>query len=145
MEFGDLFAALNKARVRYLLIGGYAAILHGAPRSTRDIDIAICPEPKNLGKCIEALKTLGLRSDTEYVDEILGQGGVSFENDTSVDVVTDLPGKLSFDDIWKNRTKFRFRGVNISVISKRDLVHILRTLNRPQDREDLKCLGHGSP
>lgn len=93
MEFTDLFAAHNKARVRYLLIGGYATILHGSPRSTRDIDIAILPTAGNLKGCIGALKTLGLCPGTEHVEDIPGQGGVAFDNDTSVDVITDLPGK----------------------------------------------------
>ena len=140
MVFEEVFGALNKARVKYLLIGGYAAILHGAPRSTRDIDIAVSPTGGNLRKCIRALKTAGLRPDTESVEYILGQGGVTFENGTSVDVVTDLPGKMRFEDLWKRRDAFRFRGILIKVISKKDLIRIMTTLNRPQDREDMKHL-----
>jgi hypothetical protein len=140
LEFEELFAALNKVRVKYLLIGGYATILHGVPRSTQDIDIAIYPDPENLGRCIDALKTLGLKSDTEHVDDILGQGGITFEDDISVDLVTDLPGKLQFQDLWKTRMKLKFRGVIINVISKKDQIRILGVLNRPQDMEDLRYL-----
>jgi len=140
LEFEELFAALNNARVKYLLIGGYATILHGVPRSTQDIDIAIYPDPENLGRCIEALKKLGLGSDTDRVEDILGQGGITFENDMTVDVVTDLPKKILFQDLWKRRMKLRFRGVIISVISRKDQIRVLGILNRPQDKEDLRYL-----
>ncbi len=38
-DFRDLFAAFNAARVRYLLVGGYALAFHGKPRFTRDLDV----------------------------------------------------------------------------------------------------------
>ena len=38
-DFKDFFVSLNEARVRYLVVGGYAVALHGHPRYTKDIDI----------------------------------------------------------------------------------------------------------
>ena len=40
-DFRDLFAALNAAGARYLVIGGYAVIFHTQPRYTKDIDVLI--------------------------------------------------------------------------------------------------------
>jgi hypothetical protein len=37
----DVFASLNRHNVRYVVIGGIAAVLHGAPRATFDLDILI--------------------------------------------------------------------------------------------------------
>ncbi len=34
-DFKDFFASLNGARVRYLVVGGYAVALHGHPRYTK--------------------------------------------------------------------------------------------------------------
>ena len=36
-----LCAALNREAVRYLLIGGFAVILHGFVRGTKDIDLQV--------------------------------------------------------------------------------------------------------
>jgi hypothetical protein len=36
-DFRDLFAALNAAGARYLLVGGYAVAFHAEPRSTKDL------------------------------------------------------------------------------------------------------------
>lgn len=38
MIYLDLFQALDKHRVLYLLIGGLAMNLHGVPRMTMDVD-----------------------------------------------------------------------------------------------------------
>jgi hypothetical protein len=36
-DFKDLIRSLNKFEVEYLLVGGYAVILHGYIRSTSDL------------------------------------------------------------------------------------------------------------
>ena len=38
-DFQDFIRALNEAKVRYVLVGGYAVILHGYNRTTGDLDI----------------------------------------------------------------------------------------------------------
>lgn len=38
-DYRDFIDALNKQNVEYLLVGGYAVILHGYRRSTGDIDV----------------------------------------------------------------------------------------------------------
>lgn len=45
-----IFRALNRGRVRYLLVGGYASVVRGAPRTTVDVDLAVDSEPSNIGK-----------------------------------------------------------------------------------------------
>ena len=42
-DFRDLFAALNGAAARYLLIGGYAVGFHAEPRFTKDLDVWVEP------------------------------------------------------------------------------------------------------
>ena len=38
-DFVEFIDALNKASVRYILVGGYAVIYHGYNRTTGDLDI----------------------------------------------------------------------------------------------------------
>jgi len=49
-DFRDLFAAFNAARVRYLLVGGYALAFHGRPRFTRDLDVWLEPDGENAAR-----------------------------------------------------------------------------------------------
>jgi hypothetical protein len=37
----DVFASFQRHKVKYLVIGGIAAVLHGVPRATFDLDILI--------------------------------------------------------------------------------------------------------
>lgn len=52
-DFREFIESLNKYHVDYILVGGYAVILHGYQRSTGDLDVWIKPTEetiKNLGK-----------------------------------------------------------------------------------------------
>jgi predicted nucleotidyltransferase len=42
--------ALNDAGARYLLIGGFAVIAHGAGRFTKDIDLLVDDAPANVAR-----------------------------------------------------------------------------------------------
>ena len=143
MELERIIAALAERRVRYLLIGGHASIIHGVPRTTTDIDITILPSPSNLKRCIEALKSVGMSADTEDADEIIGQGGITFTNERDVDVLTSLAGGEDFARLWKNRVKVRYRGQDIHVISSRDQARLLKAAGRKRDLEDLEFLDQG--
>ncbi len=48
-------------------------------------------DPENIGRATRSLRRLGLEPETDRVDEILGQGGVTARNDRAVDLLTALP------------------------------------------------------
>ncbi len=58
-ELIKIIKSLNKKKIKYLLIGGFAAVLYGVPRSTFDLDIAISLDSKNIGNTITLLSGLG--------------------------------------------------------------------------------------
>ena len=45
-----LCRALAEADARYVLIGGFAVILHGGERTTKDIDLLVDPAPDNVAR-----------------------------------------------------------------------------------------------
>ncbi len=49
-ELIKVIKTLNKHKIKYMLIGGYAAILYGVKRATFDIDIAIALSQDNIRK-----------------------------------------------------------------------------------------------
>ena len=53
-----LCQALNQEGARYLLIGGFAVILHGFVRSTKDVDLLVDPSEENIRAVKRALGTL---------------------------------------------------------------------------------------
>ena len=53
--FEPLFDALNAAEVRYVVVGGLAAVLHGHARLTADIDLVVDLTPDEAKKAIQTL------------------------------------------------------------------------------------------
>lgn len=142
MSLEDLFNGLNEGDVKYLLIGGMASILYGVPRTTLDFDIAISPINENVKKVIEIMKDLGMSCDTDHIEDILAQGGISFSNDLDIDIITGLPYKEDFEDIFTRSQSITYEGVRIKVISKEDQIRILRKIGRKQDLEDADILSN---
>ena len=64
-----MLAALHSADVRFVLIGGMAAVLHGDVGVTVDIDIAPAYDPDNLERLAAALRTLDARIRTDHVPQ----------------------------------------------------------------------------
>lgn len=54
-QLQTVFASFQKNDVRYLVIGGIAAVLYGVPRATFDLDILIEPTKENAQKLHDAL------------------------------------------------------------------------------------------
>src|SRR5437870_2564581 len=64
--------------VRSVLIGGFAAVIHGSPYVTTDVDVVPSGEEENLGRLSEALKELHARVWTSFEP-----GGVPFDHSAS--------------------------------------------------------------
>jgi hypothetical protein len=54
----NLCKALNAEGVRYVLIGGFAVILHGFVRATKDIDLLVDASAENLQRLKRAMAVL---------------------------------------------------------------------------------------
>ncbi|HVT43367.1 MAG TPA: DUF6036 family nucleotidyltransferase [Thermoanaerobaculia bacterium] len=78
-ELEDLLAlckALNAKEVRYVLIGGFAVILHGFVRATKDIDLLVDASPENVQRLKRAMAVLpdnaiGMIAVVRIADEIV--------------------------------------------------------------------------
>jgi len=140
LKIDDIFKALNESHTRYLLVGGLASILYGVPRTTVDIDIAISISRSNVERVITVFKKIDLVADTESVEDILAQGGITFSNEREVDVITSLPSNEHFDELWKRRKKVKYHDIVINVISKKDQIRMLEAVGRKQDLEDAGIL-----
>ncbi len=79
-ELIRIIKSFNKHKIEYLLIGGFAAVLYGVPRSTFDIDIAISLESKNISRAIALLSGLGFTEMPEKESGIHLEYGVALTN-----------------------------------------------------------------
>lgn len=62
-----IIESLNRNEVQYVIIGGYAVILHGYLRATEDLDLVLLMTEENINKFQKALKEM---YDDKDIDEI---------------------------------------------------------------------------
>jgi hypothetical protein len=127
--------ALNDAGARYLLIGGFAVIAHGAGRFTKDIDLLIDDDPQNVRRVKRGLAVLADNAAAEVDDEDVRRHVVVRVAD---EVVVDLMGRacgVAFAEAVVDAEPFVREGVEIPVASPRTLIRLKQTA-RPQDALD---------
>jgi len=136
----DLCAALNREGARYVLIGGFAVILHGFVRSTKDVDLLVDPSEKNIQAVKRAMATLpdnaaALLSD----DEVLQYQVVRVADEIVVDLMASACG-VTFSEAGKAGIEtFKVHGVEIPVASKELLIRMKDTV-RESDALDVRFL-----
>jgi hypothetical protein len=149
--FLEVFRALNAAEVRYLVIGGVAAALHGVPRMTGDIDLALDMSRDNLTKAINALLELGFvpRAPVDPKDFADPEIRSAWIRDKSliafglyrahpIPLEVDLLAEPSFDfdDAYGRRDIKQVEGVSVDVIDRQGLIRMKRDAGRTVDIED---------
>ncbi len=139
-QLQDVFKSLENHEVKYLVIGGIAAILHGVPRATFDLDIIIEANSVNAKKLLNALLEAKLgTADLISVEKLLGSEITIFEDRVRIDVQTSTPG-IRFAEAWKNRKIMKYRGQEFPVLSKDDLISSKLAAGRSVDLEDVRIL-----
>lgn len=135
-----VFKSLQDHEVRYLVIGGIAAVLHGVPRATFDLDILIEATPENARRLLAALLDAGLATaDLTNPEELLANEITVFNDRVRIDVQTATPG-LDFDQAWRRRESMTYQDQTLYVVSREDLVSSKRAAGRPTDLEDVRVL-----
>ena len=134
-----VFASLEAQECRYVVIGGIAAILHGAPRATFDLDILIENSPEN-ARLLEALHDAGMgTAELVTPEELLRHEITVFKDRVRVDVQTSRPG-LAFPAAWARRVTMNHQGQRFYVVSREDLIASKRASGRAVDLEDARAL-----
>ena len=127
--------ALNDTGARYVLIGGFAMIAHGAGRFTKDIDFLIDDAPENVARVREGLSVLVDNAAAEVADDDVRIHTVVRVVD---EIIVDLMGNacgLSFADVVPDAETHHVLGVPVPVASAAALIRTKRTF-RPQDAMD---------
>ena len=136
----NVFASFQKHQVKYVVIGGIAAVLYGVPRATFDLDILIDATDENAKALLAALidADIGTASLTT-VSELISNEITVFKDNVRIDVQTSTPGLL-FDDAWQGRVTMNYQGQDFYVASREHLIASKRAAARDVDLEDIKLL-----
>ncbi len=154
-ELERVFEALNRARVRYLVVGGVAVVLHGHLRTTHDLDLVVELEASNVKRALEALSGLGfaprapvpLRSFEDPAERsrwVREKGLVVFSlwsrdfPGFSLDLFAEEP--FDFEAVYERALRVPLDTTEATVVALADLVHLKRKAGRPLDLEDVRAL-----
>src|SRR5689334_8736438 len=118
-EHEKFLKSLLKHKVKFLIVGGHAAIYYGVNRNTGDLDVLIEPTQENGKQLISALKDLKLEVPEISLEEfekpmVLAFG---FEPD-GIDILNYTPG-LEFSQVYKNAVDTVFFDLTIKLIDIR--------------------------
>jgi tRNA nucleotidyltransferase/poly(A) polymerase len=142
-QLQGVYSSLHKHRVRYVTIGGIAAILHGVPRATFDLDILIEATPENARRLLNALLDAGFGTAAlTTAEQLLAHEITIFRDRVQIDVQTSTPG-IKFEEVWARREVMKYKRQEFYVLSRDDLIASKRAAGRPQDLEDVRLLELG--
>ena len=154
-DFIGLFAILSAARVRFVLVGDLALVLHGLDRLTADVDLVIDLSTESARTTVSSLTAAGYRpmapvDPLALADPVQRQEWQSLRNmqvfslwDSSnarptVDIML-APG-VPFEDLCASASVMMLGGHAVRVASIEHLIHMKSAAGRAQDLADIERL-----
>ena len=128
-------ALLNQESANYLVVGGFACILHGLIRTTEDVDILVEDSPENLQQVITALSRLedGAAAELEPAD-FQNNLVIKIADEVEVDVSTRA-WKVSYSDALPDAKSRMIDGIRIPFLGIKSLLESKSTY-REKDQLD---------
>lgn len=150
LEAGEILRTLSDADVRFVVIGGLAAQVHGSPSLTLDVDVCFALDRDNLERLAGALADIaavrrGLPVGvTAPIDMRALRAGDVFTLRTRFGDLDLLARPDPFFDhaaLVEHAILAEILGVRVRVASLDDLMAMKRAAGRPKDRIELEILG----
>ena len=138
----DLLRRLAEAGVDFVVIGGYAAVIHGSAYVTNDVDVCAVLSPDNVEKIRKALADLKpVHRQTHRKPSFLQvpAPGQPLENlyletdDGIIDIITSVLGVGDFARLRERAVRAEIFGVSCAVISLDDLIAAKEAVGREKD------------
>ncbi len=152
LDVEGLLVALEKAEIRFVVIGGFAVGAHGYPRATKDLDIVPDPAPENLERLAGLLSDLNasVLGMEEFAKEEVIQPdaaglemGGNFVLATShgrLDVMQLIGPDLEYADLDAAAVEDEVFGHRVRFCGFDHLVAMKEAAGRPEDEIDLQRL-----
>lgn len=151
--YEDVFRALHQAKVRYLVVGGVAVVLHGWTRFTKDLDLMLdLDDAGNVRRFVQAAEGLGYRPSVpvalaDLADPVRREAWRREKGALVLHLIRPeapleridvfLFNPLAFGGARSRMQVVAIPGVDIPVVSLDDLIAMKEAAGRPQDQEDV--------
>ena len=148
----EIFAALDSVDARYIVVGGFAVVMHGYFRGTADLDLVVALDAPNCERALQSLADIGMRPRlpvqmAQFADPatradwyenrnmIVFQLWDPVNDQRSVDVFVKEP--MPFDAMWADAILKDYDGVPVRIASIRHLIAMKKIAGRPRDLNDI--------
>ena len=140
-EYLSFIQLLNEHCVEYVVLGGYAVIVHGYIRTTGDVDILINTTEENADKMLTVMLKFGYDVyDFELADFMQEPGCISLDRyNGKIEILTSTLG-VTFEECYANKIVVQTGDIPINFISLTDLIKNKQAVGRPKDLEDIRNL-----
>jgi len=144
----EVLVGLLEAGVDFILVGGLAAVIQGAPVTTMDVDIVHSQSPENIARLLAFLKSVEAvhrRFDDKLIElkegDLLGKGHVLLATRIGpIDVLAVIEGGRSYEDLLEHTVDIDFRGHTLRVLDLKTLIELKKTSTDPKDKHRLPVL-----
>jgi predicted nucleotidyltransferase len=148
VDLSAILEGLAQAGVEFILVGGLAAVVQGAPVTTMDVDIVHNRVSENIKKLLEFLKSIEAvhrRPDDKIIEPTeshLSRHGHSLFTTRigPLDVLAFIEKEQTYDDLIEHTIEIDFRGKKIKVLTLQKLVEIKKASTHPKDKQRLLVL-----
>lgn len=139
-DFREFIQSLNINNVEYLLIGGYAVILHGYIRSTGDMDVWVHKTEENYENLIKALHQFGVPviSKSEFLGNEFDVWGFGKEPN-KIEIMNYVKG-IEFQDAYLKSDIYHDDNLSIRFIQIKHLLMAKEAAGRYKDKNDIEQL-----
>ena len=142
-NLNDLLRLLLSSQIDFVLIGGFAGVVHGSTQVTRDLDICAALNSEGVQKLRACLRDLHPRhrmnpsfkpSFLEEPKSTADLKNLYLETDLGIlDVITEVTGVGAFEKLKARAVEIQLFGFSCQVISVEDLIKAKETLGRDKD------------
>ena len=132
-----ILSALNRYRVQYVVIGGFAATLHGCPEQTFDLDILYADTPANRRRLLAALRAMKARWDEPLTDTVLQRQFVFalITKFGDLDILNEIAGVGYFERIGEGILRMRVGRLSVPVLDLPTLIRAKEAAADPNPRK----------
>jgi len=143
-----LLEGLIDAGIQFILVGGLAAVVQGAPITTIDVDIVHRQTDENIARLLDFLKSIDAyhrRKDDKVIEptteHISGRGHTLFTTRFGpLDVLAIIEEGQSYEDLIDHTIEIEFRGHTMRVLDLEMLVKLKKSTKDPKDNQRLPIL-----
>ncbi len=137
-----------EARVDFILVGGLAAVIQGAPVTTMDVDVVHSQSPENIVRLLSFLKSVDAvhrRLDDRLIEpkegDLAGRGHVLLTTRIGpLDILAVIEGGRAYEELLEHTVEIDFRGHCLRVLDLKALIEFKKASTDPKDKQRLPVL-----